>query len=722
MTDIEINFVGPDQRLALAAAGFAQAAAVSAAENVAAAVQPLIDEATEQAEAAAASAAAAAASATAAAGFVSGIMYPDTATGLAATAANGYFVVVGNGADTYATLYQDVAGVAVKKADLPSRSPFDLPAASGGDDSTVINAIIALAAAAGGGVVRARQGADYEIENTILLKSGVTLDLSGSAITNVAAAAIRMISNEAMLEAGASCTVAWTAGLEATVTQTAHGYAEGDYAWLRGADQAQFRGVFRVVDVPTAGTYVVQLWRTPEEAATGTITAVKADTDITLIGADLDYNYPTVPIGVGYLNIPTYFAGAANLRIEKHRTVNALKMAVTVGSVNGFVIDGVHNAHTLGDAVKIYGPATGGQISNIFGYTFDDFCSVHPREYDVFVGYQISDGDVIGIQVSNLNGRTQNAKMFVMYATDTGPIIDGIQVDGVHGGPSAASFGAVISAHCYAPEAQGAIGSCVIRNVTACGPRVFDSINCEIGRVELGLAGCRPIDPAAQFMLIDADSIIHKMIVSGRAETGGLTTGRFMDLAGCTIDHLVFDKLQCAVPGYFLTTTVADTALAKVSILGCDLGQAGKVLLRFYDAFAATPAITIADSRITALHAIETHTPVTIDVNNTDLTLSGYVVNGLNPPSGNTTIRVSTRNARKTGGGWIEGASNVKYQIFSADISEPVNGSIFERVDGAFMHNPTTGIGTITEPGIVDCHGTASNSWRVRGDPVAQRY
>jgi hypothetical protein len=473
--------------------------------------------------------------------------------------------------------------------------------------------------------------------------------------------------------------------------------------------------------VPSSDTYVIQLWRTPTTEATGTITAVKADTDITLIGADLDYNYPTVPIGVGYLNIPTYFAGVANLRIEKHRTINALKMAVTVGSANGFVIDGVHLAKTEGDAVKIYGPATGGQISNIFGYTFDDFCSVHPREFDVFVGYQISDGDVIGIQVSNLNGRTQNAKMFAMYATDTGPIIDGILVDGVHGGPSGASFGAVISAHCYAPEEQGAIGSCVIRNVTACGPRVFDSINCEIGRVELGLAGCRPIDPAAQFMLIDATSIIHKMVVTGRTDSEGLTTARFLDLNG-RIDHLVLDKLQCAVPGYLLTNTAAGATLAKMSILSCELGQAGKVLLRFYDALSAPPGITISNSRISALHALEAHTPVLFDVNDTDLALSGYMVNGLNPPSGNTTLRVSTRNVRKTGGDWINAASNVKFEVFSADISKPVNSSAIARVDGAFLRNPTTGIGTIIEAGIVDCHGTASNSWRVRGDPVVQRY
>jgi hypothetical protein len=441
-----------------------------------------------------------------------------------------------------------------------------------------------------------------------------------------------------------------------------------------------------------------------------------------LLGADLDYNYPTTPVGVGYETVPTYFAGVANLRVERYRLVNALKIALCIGSANGFVVDGVHLPETEGDGVKVYGPATGGQVSNVFGFTWDDFCSVHPREYDVFASsYQISDGDVIGVRFSNLCGRTKNAKMFTMYATDKGPIIDGIQVDGVHGGPSAASFGAVISAHCYDPEVQGVIRSFSIRNVTANGPRIFDAINCKIERGYLELAGCRPIDPAGQFILINSASVITKMIVTGRAETTGLTTGRFFDLAG-RIDHLVFDNLQSATPGYFLTNVAANVTLGRVTVTSCDLGAVDKVLFRFFTPFVSAPRITIENSRITALHVLETHTPVILDVNNCDLTQSGYLVNGLNPTAGTTTIRVSTRNARRTGGGWISGASNVKYEVFSIDISNPVNEAVISRVDGGFMHNPSVGMGTITQAGIVDCHGTAANSWRVRGDPVAQRY
>ena len=691
--------------------GTAVAAATAGAEGFS-------NDAELQADAAALSAAAASASATAAAGFLGGIMYPTTAAGVAAVAdADAYFVVVGNGTDTYATLYQKVSGVAVKKADLPSRDAFDLPAASGGDDGPTINAIISLASAAGGGVVRGKNGAEYWTDETILLRSGVTLDLTGAKILNIMAIAERMISNPAMLAVGAACSISWTAGLEATVNQAAHGFAVGDYSWLRGAAQAQFRGVFRVVNVPNANSYKIQLVRTPSVTASGSITAVKADTDIALIGADLDY--ANVTAASGYRNCAVYFCGVANGRIERSKCINSRKMAFTIGAVNGFSMDVIHVPHTFSDLIKVYGPAFGVDIANVFGYSSDDFVSVHAREYPVFaLDYQIDSGDVIGFNARNLNGRSENGKMFTMYATDSGPILDGIVVDGVHGGPSIASFGAVISAHCYAPEAKGVIKSFIARNITAIGNRVFDAINCRIDRAELALAGCRPIDPAAQFMLIDDVSIIKTMIVSGYAETADLTTARFIDIDGGRIDNLIVDGLICATPGNFVTNTKVGATLGRLTITKSTLGLAGKTLLSFTNAFAVAPKIVISDSVITALHVLESANSLSFDIDNSDITVSGYAAYAL----GTATVRISTRNARKTGGGWLNWAAGAKFEVFSRDISENISLSGIARVAGGFINNVSVGIGTITEAGIVDCINLAPNGWRVRGDPVNQRY
>lgn len=76
---------------------------------------------------AAADAAAATAQLAEAGALVAGNIYDSTAAGLAGTPANGYFTVVGTG-DTFATLYQDVAGSAVSKGQYPSKSALDAKA------------------------------------------------------------------------------------------------------------------------------------------------------------------------------------------------------------------------------------------------------------------------------------------------------------------------------------------------------------------------------------------------------------------------------------------------------------------------------------------------------------------------------------------------------------------------------------------------------------------
>lgn len=57
--------------------------------------------------------------------------YPDTATGLAATAANGYFTVAGNGTNTYAILYRKVSGAAAEIAQYPSKAAYEGPTGAG---------------------------------------------------------------------------------------------------------------------------------------------------------------------------------------------------------------------------------------------------------------------------------------------------------------------------------------------------------------------------------------------------------------------------------------------------------------------------------------------------------------------------------------------------------------------------------------------------------------
>ena len=57
-----------------------------------------------------------------------GTLYPDIATGLAATTEGDYFTVVGDGTNTYAILYRKVSGAEVEQAQYASKAAFEGPA------------------------------------------------------------------------------------------------------------------------------------------------------------------------------------------------------------------------------------------------------------------------------------------------------------------------------------------------------------------------------------------------------------------------------------------------------------------------------------------------------------------------------------------------------------------------------------------------------------------
>lgn len=62
-------------------------------------------------------------------------------------------------------------------------------------------------------------------------------------------------------------------GLTATVTQTAHGFAVGDEAFIKGADDPLYNGLQTVETVSTANTYTYTLDGRPPTPAIGTLTA-----------------------------------------------------------------------------------------------------------------------------------------------------------------------------------------------------------------------------------------------------------------------------------------------------------------------------------------------------------------------------------------------------------------------------------------------------------------
>lgn len=75
----------------------------------------------------------------------------------------------------------------------------------------------------------------------------------------------------------ASVTSITRSGYTATVTQTAHGFAVGDEAYLAGANEIAYNGLQTVQSVPTADTYTFTVQGLPVSPATGTLTAAAVE-------------------------------------------------------------------------------------------------------------------------------------------------------------------------------------------------------------------------------------------------------------------------------------------------------------------------------------------------------------------------------------------------------------------------------------------------------------
>ncbi len=104
------------------------------------------------------------------------------------------------------------------------------------------------------------------------------------------------------LDSAQSVTSITRSGYTATVTQTSHGYAVGDEAFISGATQIEYNGLQTVQTVPSANTFTYALETTPVTPATGTLTSASVQGQPVEIPRPLitDSQYQ----GIGIKNMP----------------------------------------------------------------------------------------------------------------------------------------------------------------------------------------------------------------------------------------------------------------------------------------------------------------------------------------------------------------------------------------------------------------------------------
>lgn len=545
----------------------------------------------------------------------------------------------------------------------------------------------------------------------LTMPPGLTLRMASGVNSNV-------LVNSAYLASFTSVTVTWTSGLTASVAWAAHGQAAGNYVTLKGTagtTDSSFSGTFLVQSVTDANDIVVVLQRAPSAAPSGTIVAKQANTNISLVSLTLDYNYPANSPGS---NGPAQFAcimsGVANLRVTDYTGFAAPKYLICVSAVNDFRITNTTGISHGSDIFKGYGPAFNGTVDGVHGQAGDDMVSLQTQEYSPFDVYDISGwGDVLNVYVDGVDASTLSTGSGVAIYPGPNQIMDQIDLRRIT--PKCVSA-APISISGQGGSA-GVIGSIRIRDASL---RPDQTVN------YLGTGNaftCDLLDFVGGGGPLD--------LTSNGATLLSLTSGTFKEVS---VSGVRFKRNSNGVPLYVAGASILSLSLKNSYVFGNGSGSAlnlasgtvRKVVLSdnvFESCLSAAQIATATDVTFinNQLNFCTQGLNVTAAANVTvgGNTCTGGLSGGLVRVNGAITATIFSYggNTGLSAGQWVVKVSGSEtINIFAEDFQ--VDVTTMARVNGGKCLNTNTAAGTLASAGVVDCLGTASGSWHLRGTPT----
>lgn len=319
--------------------------------------------------------------------------------------------------------------VALQPAAFARRAVCEGQVLTGGPQSAAYNTETIQAALTAGGFVYLTVPGTYLINDTLIIGSdtyfcgvpGVVLKLAPA--TNKA-----MLVNSALDTArSATVTIAWTEGVIATVTWTAHGLDESDYVCFQGAAQTTLNNVFAVDEVIDANSFTIRLRRRGTATGSGTITGFKCDKNFHIEGITFDYDYANnASAAQTYDRHACVIMYAGNFSIRKCIGKNVYKYAFNTAAAADYVIEQV-SGYNCAEVLKTYGPCVNGNIRGLYGHARDDFATVQAKEPATFIAYQPAFGDIYGVTFESVQGSSQGPTQsgcVVVYASDNEIISD----------------------------------------------------------------------------------------------------------------------------------------------------------------------------------------------------------------------------------------------------------------------------------------------------------
>lgn len=561
----------------------------------------------------------------------------------------------------------------------------------------------------------------YLINDTILWQDDTTLYIGPGVTIKQAGGTNKSMFKASSIESTQyAVTLAWSAGLDCTVTWTGHGRSVGDFVWLAGATQSQYRGVFRVKTVTDANTIVVRLRLVPAASPTGTVTARVPNKNLRLVcDGWIDYNATGNAGATGTNTHAVIFAGV-NCSVDGANFRDVKKYCLNLGAVLRPRVRNIY-AETGSDIVKIYGPAFDVDVDGITGRCGDDAVSLQTKEPPTYAHYDWTSGDIITAKIRNVHVQQTSTSVVVLYGTSTEFMTD-VEVD---------SYSA----------AEPTVMPLRIENG-------FGLTGVRFGKIVISGAKRLDTTSAQPLCKVTANGTIDHLVVEKFDFSGNTAdTAQFETGSSCEIDLLNIrgfsgtisnNNYVCILSGTLRKVVIEDNILAAttfntgrfVSIAAPTCRHVVVARNRFYQLDKAVDigsgaqsglALDVRDNDFDACY-------VGVAVNQTcSVAISGnrgtFNTNGFLRTNGAAIVVDihSDGTNRVDGGPWMSkavGTETIKVRglDFRADVTAVA------RVDGGVMYNTNAAAGTLGAAGLVMCQGTAANSWKLMANPAGAQY
>ncbi len=503
-----------------------------------------------------------------------------------------------------------------------------------------------------GGLLWLTTPGTYGINAELLIGSYTDLRLGPGVIIQRKADNINLLQTSSFYVTPTTVTLSWGGIVEVTMTWTNHGRTVGDPICVQGADQSCYNGVFLVQQIVDANTLTFNIIRLPVTAPTGTIKARLCVRNIFISGGIWDYNSPTFA-RTELKSTPFFIAYIYNYAIRDVQTKNTIVFVVNCGAQRlGLIHNITTDTKSFGAAIQVYGPAFGIDVSHVDGRGGDDAVAFITKEYDIYVAYRWTFGDVLGCSAREIYSDNQTSGNTVgIYFSDQA-YMDNIHLEGIYGAQSGTGIGVAgglvylnatindtdraglitierISGYSTLPAVRldrGIIERLVIKDLVLDGQATpFDVIS---NRSVL------TVNPATQINSLEIDGFSVHSTETGWSLANGYwflaIAGNGVGLGGSVIKHLSLKNINVPVQSNLrLVGTSSGATINEIDIEGCFLNTTDGVV-DIQAGILGSPHISIRNCNITADYGVAMASNGSVVINDNILNgfASGVITSG----------------------------------------------------------------------------------------------